>query len=635
VAGCDDTVFGVPVDGGTPDEITDEDAPTWHQDIRPLLADRCWGCHNDEVENPSAGVYSWEHYDNVAPLAGWIATKLEGDDLQPRYMPPFGVQETEECSPEGTWLDDWRLSEAEQALFERWVDAGTPEGDSADAVEAEVPPIVSLEGEEIETYTLQATDVDPGEDVYICFSLDLDLETTRWINGAEVLPDNRNVVHHVVLFTDPLGDSAAYGGPYPCYGGPQVKESQVIFAWAPGGQPMTLPESSGVEMQGGSHLIAQVHYHPGDTVMSDQSAIAIRWLDEQPTYLARMAVYGGLSEQSSHSSYIEDGEFLIPAGSTGHVETWRQPLELDGERRLWAVFPHMHAMGDDILITIEDDSGSRCLSHNDRWDFNWQLTYRYAGTYEELPMLDSSAELVIRCTYDNPTEEDVSIGEDTTDEMCLAILGFLEEAKADSSAKARMAYLVPGGPSVDVWVNGVLAVSGLTSGEGTSYLELGPGSYTVTLTAAGGSPDDASAVSFGPVTFNSEIPTTLVAYGELPDVTGTALADNSKNIAPEDIRIQAFHAAPLWPSLDVLSAAGDVLMNDFELGDAVTAPDQPAGAYTLGIDLDEDGLPEATFSLPEISGGSFVNIYLFNDGDDVPYLLVHGLDGTIKVVPAD
>jgi hypothetical protein len=76
-------------------------------------------------------------------------------------------------------------------------------------------------------------------------------------------------------------------------------------------------------------------------------------------------------------------------------------------------------------------------------------------------------------------------------------------------------------------------------------------------------------------------------------------------------------------------------MNDFELGDAVTAPDQPAGAYTLGIDLDEDGLPEATFSLPEISGGSFVNIYLFNDGDDVPYLLVHGLDGTIKVVPAD
>jgi hypothetical protein len=650
--GCDDTLFGVPVggasevdsggdgggDGGTgggDDSDPGDDsggsgaAPTWYQDLRPIFATRCWGCHSE-----GGGNFSLEDYSVAAGMTPLITPKVQGDDEQPRYMPPFGARETSECSPVGEYLDDWRLTDGELELYLAWVDAGTPEGDEATAAPAEAPEVAPLEGEGIEVYTLPEAEVPPGDDLYVCFSLPLDHDTTRWIDGVEVLPDNTAVVHHVVLFTDPLGETAAAPDPYPCYGGPAVSQSQVIFAWAPGGQPMTLPADSGVAMEPGARLIVQLHYHPVSTDSTDQSALAVRWIDEQPQWLARMEVYGALLERNATSSYLADGEFLIPAGATGHVETWRQPLGLSGERRVWGVFPHMHEIGQDILITVDGAAGERCLSHNDRWDFNWQLTYRFAGDHGDLPALYEDDELVIRCTYDNTTDQDMHVGEDTTDEMCLAIVGLLEPSGAEAEALARLVYLVDDGPEIDVYVDDTLAVSGLSPGQGTGYTALTPGAYTVTLTARGASPDAPSAVQFGPVTFSSDYPTTLAAFGEPGDVRGASLADDGDNIAPEDVRLQALHAAPEWPSVDVLTGSGDLLLQGFSLGDVRTAPDRPAGSYPLGIDVDGDGDAEATFTLPALDGGAAYNLFLVGD-DGVPYLLVQHPDGTLDAVGAD
>ena len=71
----------------------------------------------------------------------------------------------------------------------------------------------------------------------------------------------------------------------------------------------------------------------------------------------------------------------------------------------------------------------RCLINIDDWDFNWQGMYRFK---DPIPMA-AGTKLSLEAFYDNsegnwrnPNDppKAVSWGEATTDEMCIAFLGF-------------------------------------------------------------------------------------------------------------------------------------------------------------------------------------------------------------------
>ena len=49
--------------------------------------------------------------------------------------------------------------------------------------------------------------VEPGQDKFVCVVIDPGLEEETWIKGIEYLPDNKSLVHHIVLFTDPTQSS--------------------------------------------------------------------------------------------------------------------------------------------------------------------------------------------------------------------------------------------------------------------------------------------------------------------------------------------------------------------------------------------------------------------------------------------
>ena len=427
---------------GSPDTTKSDTAsvgPTWHQDIAPYVALQCAGCHN----NDDNFAFPLTTFEESAPLASWMLEKMEGSDSPPYFMPPFAARDSDTCEPPALWKSDPRPTLDELEVFRAWVDAGTPEGDPATASTLVAPQQEELMGADVQRFTLPARTLAEGsyDDEYHCYPIDLGLDREAWIDALDVLPDNTDVVHHVLLFTDPNQDGRERAGDadsYPCFGGTGLPNSGLAYSWAPGLGPLDLGGEAGVRIPAGGGLIAQVHYHPTGEVARDASSVVIRYAEERPARTAEFRVLGGATIQQADSSRWEDPPFSIPSGATQHNETWVEPLEVPNgaEVRLASVFPHMHLAGTSIHVSIERDGEEICLASLPAWDFEWQRSYEYEGAFDELPKLESGDKIRIECTYNNSVSnpilmqysdpasiQDIVVGENSLDEMCVAIVG--------------------------------------------------------------------------------------------------------------------------------------------------------------------------------------------------------------------
>jgi len=357
----------------------------------------------------------------------------------------MSARETDECDSIGTWKDDLRPSPEDIEMFEDWLAAGTPEGDPAQADPLNPPHEIEFSGPGIEAYTIPTTTFsgEVPEDQYLCFPVPLEKSEDGWVTGLQLVPGNPEVLHHAIVFLDPLGVSqglADSSGSYPCFGSPGDFYATVLSAWASGAQPLDLQDGMGTPVPAGASLVVQMHYSPTEVETSDSTTVRLRWTDAPPTKTAEMVIFGGMFPWHASSQNWADPPFLVPANSNGHVEVWSQELPLPAgadDVRLWAHIPHMHLAGVDIRISLERESQDMCLSHSPSWDFNWSRGYIYDGAFEELPRLQEGDRVVIRCTYDNSVDNpilmeysgaesiaDITVGDGTLDEMCVAILGF-------------------------------------------------------------------------------------------------------------------------------------------------------------------------------------------------------------------
>jgi mono/diheme cytochrome c family protein len=419
------------------DADTDTSAPTWHDDIAPIVAEHCASCHqSDGVSFPMTS------YDAGRAWALAAQIKLHGDVNPPYQMPPW-FSDSDDCDPPRPWVNDERLSDAELATYDAWVAAGMPEGMTAAFPDVDA---YDLGGDTLVRTAAPFSVPATGPDMYQCFPMDPGLTSQRWITGLQVNPDVASVVHHVVIFADPTGAGAGRAGAdgsYPCFGSAGVPEGDVLFAWAPGAVPLEVPANSGIPVRAGGGVVMQVHYHTDGTARQDATTVDVRWTDTQPQYTAAMSVFGVVTSSDTNHPYLVDPPFDVPADVPSHQEVIRQPLEVPSgaDVRLWSVFSHMHVAGRDIEVTLEHDASPTCLAHNPSWDFGWQRTYVYDGSFTDLPRVYDGDVIEVSCTYDttlgNPVLVDALVaegisgtigfgaGEETTDEMCVAIVGIL------------------------------------------------------------------------------------------------------------------------------------------------------------------------------------------------------------------
>lgn len=405
---------------------------TYHGAVRAIFEEHCVNCH------VLGGVGPF-------PLTDYASSALYSFSLLPAveagYMPPW--LPSADCK---SYEGERRLSPEALAALREWVEAGTPEGDPSEytppppkpsPLEAMGPPALVLGPD-----TGYVPRVDGGDD-YHCFPLDHEFEEESYLVLTHVLPERKEIVHHVILFLispqfvpqlETL-DAAEEGPGYTCFGGPGAGPPQNVGAWVPGAVPSPIQaddsggqssgQSAAIRVPKGSRLVMQVHYNTvfADPV-PDRTEVQLWFSDQRPDYLVRVQAFPHLGIQ-------------IPAGasSSRHVREFRNN---SGEP--WtavATAMHMHTLGTKIgLEVLRDDNSAECVIDIPRWDFHWQQAYRFLPGQEVTVMPGERVRL--SCEYDNSaanqpvidgvprTPVDVRWGEGTLDEMCLGYLMFLE-----------------------------------------------------------------------------------------------------------------------------------------------------------------------------------------------------------------
>lgn len=337
---------------------------TFARHIAPLLDNHCVSCHRPGEIGP----FSLTEFDDVVAWADMVREVVADG-----RMPPW----TADSEP-GHFRNDPRLSEEQKQWLFTWVDNGCPLGDLAERPE---PPSYT-DGWQIdepdEVVLLPTPTTVPAEGVlpYRYALVDPGWKEDRWIQQAEARPDNRAVVHHILVFLIPPSSNwlqpQGEGGP----GG--------LTSFVPGSPPVVYPPGAATFVPAGSRLFFEIHYTPSGTEQRDQSYVGIKFAD--PGSVKRRAFYEG----------AENRQFEIPAYADDHELESRHEFKED--QLLLAMAPHMHLRGKAFRFEAHYPDGTQeLLLDVPRFDFNWQLRYELA----QPKRLPAGTTLVCKGRYDN------------------------------------------------------------------------------------------------------------------------------------------------------------------------------------------------------------------------------------------
>lgn len=125
-------------------------------------------------------------------------------------------------------------------------------------------------------------------------------------------------------------------------------------------------------------------------------------------------------------------------------------------------------------------------------------------------------------------------------------------AQGASDSKIRFVHGVAGAPSVDVYVDGQLAASGLAFGSATRFLSLEAGTRTLSINAAG----STTTIFQGNVPVTADFGYTVVVQGTPTAIEVGLYEDDLAPVRAGAIRFGAIHAVKDAPPVDVIQISG-------------------------------------------------------------------------------
>jgi hypothetical protein len=377
-------------------------APTFADDVAPLIHRRCVPCHH----SGGAGPFPLVKFEDVAPRAKQIARVTAS-----RFMPPWKAARGVD------YLGDRSLGDAEIALIQKWAQAGAPRGRGR---APEPPPIT--DGWQLGTpdvvlrldqpYTLPAE----GRDVYRNFVIANPFGERRFVAAWELRSSSRTV-HHAILNLDANGWARRRDAedPEPGWSGMDPGNIQApdgfYLVWTPGQAPIAPAEGMSWPLEPRTDLVLQLHLQPSGKPETLLPEIALYFAPAPPTVLRATLRIG-------------DPPLDIPAGDAQYLIRDRFVLPADAE--VLSLFPHAHYLAHDVRVWAElpDGLGGKTLPllHIADWDPAWQQDY-VLKTPLALP---KGAALAMEFSYDNSEKNPrnpnhpparVKQGERSVDEM--------------------------------------------------------------------------------------------------------------------------------------------------------------------------------------------------------------------------
>ncbi len=388
--------------------------PTWSEDIACIVYTHCSSCHNDV----GIGPFNLMNYQDA-----FTHRYSMNNSISNRIMPPWPPdQDYREMAHANSLTDE------EIALFEEWVNAGAPEGDPMLAPD---PPVIETSMEitdpdvvfTTETFTVPSI----NDDLYKCFVIQTDWPEDRYVSALEIVPNNRNIVHHVLAYLnmtdDPVQDDLndpAIG--FECGGSLEGGDNVLFGEWVPGSRARFLPDGTGIRVPSGANIVIQVHYPEGTSGETDFLTFNMNFAEGNNI----REVYQ--DQTLDHIDDIENGPLIILPFET---KTFHEKYVLPETRTFLATAPHAHLICTrmwSFAITPAGDTINMVNIPN--WDFDWQGFY----DYPEPIILPAGTELHGYARYentlDNPNNPSnppafVFLGENTTDEMMIFFYSYL------------------------------------------------------------------------------------------------------------------------------------------------------------------------------------------------------------------
>lgn len=422
-------------------------ALTYYQDIKPIIDAYCVTCHSSGGHAP----FNLDTFDSVQARATWIAYVTEK-----KIMPPWGAN-----AIQGHELKyDYSLSDDQIRLIRDWVKTGRQEGDPSQPgkpIDVAKPQLSHTDL----TYSMrEAWTTHAGEqDEYRCFPVTVNEKEPFYVTGYRLEHDNPAYIHHAFVFSfDPElapyvqameNSDQAYG--YPCLVSPTTEEfvglqPHTIAVSGLQGHEFAFAEGQGILVKPGTSLIFQIHYSKKlhetrhGSPAKDISRTTIHFRTQKTVSHPVESAY------LMDLKWMETGGMILPAGqkdiSYSYAETATEMpsllatkggLDISNGFYINAVFPHQHLLARGMRIWVESHDGTRrelIFDNFDRYNFHFQSTFQY-----EAPVFVSKSDkLRITCYWDNSKENqpeingqihepiDVTWGEETNDEMCVATL---------------------------------------------------------------------------------------------------------------------------------------------------------------------------------------------------------------------
>jgi len=409
---------------GGADAALAQPAPlTYRQDIAPIVAAHCAGCHRTGEVAP----FELLTYQDVRQRATLIA-----DVTARRVMPPW------KPDPAGPrFLDSRALTDNQIHVIQEWVKQGAREGDGTAPVPArkEGPATWQLGSPDlIVSMAMPYAVAADGPDVFRTFVLPIPNTVRKYVRALEFHPGNARVVHHANLGVDRSQASRRLDeqDPLPGYSGGIVSAADdpqgQMLGWTPGQRPRPAPDGTQWRLDPGSDLVVQLHLQPSGKPEAVQASVGLFFADAPPS---RTPVGIRLGSE----------RIDIAAGDTNYVVSDSYTLPVDAE--LIAIQPHAHNLARRMtaIVTRPDGTKQPLISIAD-WDFRWQEIYRYA---QAVP-LPKGTTVTMRYTYDNSIANArnphrpparVTWGQNTTNEMGDLWLQVIPKSPGDLPALAE------------------------------------------------------------------------------------------------------------------------------------------------------------------------------------------------------
>lgn len=373
---------------------------TYHNRVSRLVQNNCLECHRAGGVAP----FSLATYEDVRSHAGMMRKQVGRGAMPPWFAAPSAPGESIH------WSNDRSLAPADKADLLAWLAGDKPLGDPADAPLPRTFPVDWLIGPPDAVFQFPKAVAIKADGVmpYQTIRVETKFTEDKWVQGYEVQPTARAVVHHVIVRVHPPGEKTRGQRD----GGAEERDG-FFAAYVPGNTSSIFPPGFAKKIPAGSTLSFQMHYTPNGKATTDQTKLGLIFSPAPPPHVIQVA---GLANP----------RLSIPPGDANHPET--TALTLPTAVTLLSFTPHMHVRGKAARYeAVLPDGTRRRLLEVPAYDFNWQLQYRLA---EPLP-LPRGTRLIYTAWYDNSTgnpanpdaTKNVRWGPQTFDEM---MLGYVE-----------------------------------------------------------------------------------------------------------------------------------------------------------------------------------------------------------------